>query len=261
MLSDASSGEATSAAASRSSSDMPWPPPVVMFTTASVACLMRGRKSMKRAGSGLGRPSLGSRACRCSTEAPASAASTEAWAISLGVIGKCGLMEGVWIEPVIAQLMMTLVTRAVSFSGRRRSRAVDPHSSLRVAQTSESNNQLAVVGAAIQRLDRPRRGLDPLQHVLAIAEPAVADPSDQIGDRLLVASGEVGGEEPLHGGALHQQMPLRSRAFVPRIPAGVGGGAADRDARVEIDLAHDRVMDRTGRVVEIGVDTIGAGGA
>jgi hypothetical protein len=26
---------------------MPWPPPVVMLTTASLACLMRGRKAMK----------------------------------------------------------------------------------------------------------------------------------------------------------------------------------------------------------------------
>jgi hypothetical protein len=29
-------------------------------------------------------------------------------AISLGVIGRCGDMVGVWIEPVTAQVMMTL---------------------------------------------------------------------------------------------------------------------------------------------------------
>ena len=40
--------------------------------------------------------------------APASAASTAASAISAGVTGRCGDMEGVWIAPVTAQVMMTL---------------------------------------------------------------------------------------------------------------------------------------------------------
>jgi hypothetical protein len=39
--------------------------------------------------------------------APASAASIEAWAISTGVSGRWGLIVGVWIEPVTAQVMMT----------------------------------------------------------------------------------------------------------------------------------------------------------
>ena len=40
--------------------------------------------------------------------APASAASIDCWAISAGVIGRCGDIVGVWIEPVTAQVMMTL---------------------------------------------------------------------------------------------------------------------------------------------------------
>ncbi len=41
-------------------------------------------------------------------EAPASAAAMDCSAISFGVIGRWGDMLGVWIEPVVAQVMMTL---------------------------------------------------------------------------------------------------------------------------------------------------------
>ena len=67
---------------------MPSEPPVVMLMTASQDCLMRGRNCMKTAGSGVGRPSLGSRAWRWMIEAPASAASIESRAIWSGVIGR-----------------------------------------------------------------------------------------------------------------------------------------------------------------------------
>src|SRR4051794_19766638 len=109
MLSEHISGLACSGAARRSSSDIPSPPPVVMLTTASVLCLITGRNCMKTAGSGVGRPSLGSRACRCRMAAPASAAAMDCSAICCGVMGRCSDMEGVWIAPVTAQLMMTLV--------------------------------------------------------------------------------------------------------------------------------------------------------
>ena len=39
--------------------------------------------------------------------APASAAPIALSAICAGVMGRCGDMLGVWIEPVMAQLMMT----------------------------------------------------------------------------------------------------------------------------------------------------------
>ena len=39
--------------------------------------------------------------------APASQALMAASAISSGVTGRCGDMEGVWMEPVTAQVMMT----------------------------------------------------------------------------------------------------------------------------------------------------------
>src|ERR1700688_5025016 len=100
------SGDSVLAAEMRCSTVMVTAPPVVMFTTASVACLMRGRNCMKTDASGDGRPSLGSRACRCRIAAPALAASIAWVAIWSGVIGSASDMVGVWIEPVIAQLMM-----------------------------------------------------------------------------------------------------------------------------------------------------------
>ena len=60
-------------------------PPVVMLTTASVDCLMIGRNWLNSAGSPEGRPSPGSRACRCRIAAPASAAPIACAAISSGV--------------------------------------------------------------------------------------------------------------------------------------------------------------------------------
>jgi hypothetical protein len=60
---------------------------------------------------------LGSRACRWTIAAPASAAPIAAWAISSGVTGRCGDIEGVWMEPVTAHVMMTLpCAAAISFS-------------------------------------------------------------------------------------------------------------------------------------------------
>jgi hypothetical protein len=41
-------------------------------------------------------------------EAPASHAPMAPSAISFGVIGKYGVIDGVWMEPVTAQVMMTL---------------------------------------------------------------------------------------------------------------------------------------------------------
>lgn len=38
--------------------------------------------------------------------APASAAATACDAISSGVTGRCGDIDGVWIEPVMAQVIM-----------------------------------------------------------------------------------------------------------------------------------------------------------
>ena len=62
---------------------------------------------MKTAGSGVGRPVSGSRACRCRIAAPASAASIAWRAMSSGRNGNASDMVGVWIAPVMAQLMIT----------------------------------------------------------------------------------------------------------------------------------------------------------
>ncbi|MND09178.1 hypothetical protein D3C83_323020 [compost metagenome] len=67
---------------------MPNEPPVVMFTTASQFCLMRGRNCMNMSGLGVGLPSFGSRACRWMMAAPASAAAIDSAAIWSGVIGR-----------------------------------------------------------------------------------------------------------------------------------------------------------------------------
>src|SRR5438046_2900003 len=108
MFSDATSGFSCSAGCSRSSTDMVGAPPVVMLITTSLACLMRGTNWRNRPTSCDGRPSFGSRACKCTIAAPACAASMAAVAISPGVTGRYGDIDGVWIEPVTAQVMMTL---------------------------------------------------------------------------------------------------------------------------------------------------------
>ena len=114
MLSEHISGVACSGAASRWSTVMLRPPPVVMLITASVACLIRGRNCMNTAGSGVGRPSSGSRACRCRIAAPASAAPIAWLAMSSGVTGSAADMVGVWMPPVMAQLMMTFFDRSAA---------------------------------------------------------------------------------------------------------------------------------------------------
>src|SRR6266496_4846040 len=108
MLSEATSGFSCSAGWSRSSTLIVGAPPVVRLITTSHDCLIRGKKRINIFGSCVGRPSAGSRACRCTIAAPACAAPIAPSAISSGVTGRCGDMLGVWIAPVTAQVMMTL---------------------------------------------------------------------------------------------------------------------------------------------------------
>src|SRR5665213_2887642 len=83
-------------------------PPVVRLMTQLERCLITFRNGAKASGLWSGWPVLGLRACRCTIAAPASAASTAASAISCGVTGNAFDIEGVWIAPVTAQVMMTL---------------------------------------------------------------------------------------------------------------------------------------------------------
>src|SRR4051794_25454936 len=76
--------------------------------TASVADAMTGTNWRYTSGFGVGRPSDGSRACRWMIAAPASAASIDCLAICSGVSGRYSDIDGVWVDPVIAQEMMTL---------------------------------------------------------------------------------------------------------------------------------------------------------
>ena len=74
MFSEHSSGLNAPRRGVRSSSVIPWPPPVVMLITASQRERISGRNCANTSGSGVGRPVSGSRACRCRIAAPASAA-------------------------------------------------------------------------------------------------------------------------------------------------------------------------------------------
>src|SRR5437899_968755 len=116
MLSEATSGLSCNAGCRRSSIVIVAAPPVVKLMTTLERRLMSGANSRKYFGSCVGWPSTGSRACRCTIAAPASAAATAASAISRGVTGRCGDIDGVWIEPVIAQVMMTLRASAMVFA-------------------------------------------------------------------------------------------------------------------------------------------------
>ena len=113
MLSEATSGLKVAAGRTRSSIVMVGAPPVVMLITALERCLITLRNGENASGDWSGRPSFGSRACRCTIAAPASAAPIAASAISLAVIGRCGDIDGVWIEPVTAQVMMTFWLLAI----------------------------------------------------------------------------------------------------------------------------------------------------
>src|SRR6188474_1047764 len=116
MLNEHISGLHCRGAASRSCTVMLWPPPVVILMTASQPSLIAGRNSMNTLGSGVGRPSFGSRACRWMIAAPAFAAAIDSSAISFGVIGRCGVIVGVWIEPVTAHVIITfLLGAAIGF--------------------------------------------------------------------------------------------------------------------------------------------------
>jgi hypothetical protein len=107
----ASSGLKTDAGSMRSSTVMCGDPPVVMLMTALVLALSLARIGSKWAGSWDGRPSLGSRACMWTMAAPASAAPMAASAISSALTGRWGDIDGVWMAPVTAEVMMTLRLR------------------------------------------------------------------------------------------------------------------------------------------------------
>src|SRR5215470_10111769 len=78
-----------------------------MLMITSLRCLMPLAYSANTAGSAVGLPSFGSRACRCRTAAPASAAPTP-WSTTCSIVyGRCGDIDGVCPEPVSAHVMMT----------------------------------------------------------------------------------------------------------------------------------------------------------
>jgi hypothetical protein len=135
MFSEAISGRNSAAGSTRSSMVIVAAPPVVMFTMTALRSRMLLRNGANAAALWSGRPSRGSRACRCTIAAPASAAPTAASAISSGVMGRCGDIDGVWIDPVTAQVMMTFRASAISLT---------PNRSIALAARSEPGRLLAL---------------------------------------------------------------------------------------------------------------------
>ena len=107
---------------------------------------------MKFSGRAEGRPVRGSRACRCRIAAPASAAPMDCSAIWSGVTGRCGDMDGVWIDPVMAQERMILAmgqirsVMARSASGAKAVRAV-----VSFAMISSTCASVAVMGGQTRK--------------------------------------------------------------------------------------------------------------
>src|SRR3954454_16807643 len=197
MFSEQSSGLNRRTAASRSSSDIPRPPPVVMLMTALVPSWIAGRKRPKTSGSGVGRPVWGCRACRCRIAAPASAAPIACSAIWSGVMGRCGVSDGTWIAPVTAQLMKalrcsrTMTGRLCGGAGRRvvgelvEGRLHVLHEQLHVADDGVARHLRVVEDED----DVIGRQLLPLRHELVAdhlrravhPQPAVDDGLDRVG--------------------------------------------------------------------------------
>src|ERR1700687_6176757 len=93
-------------------------PPVVKLITQFDRYLMIFRNGANASGLWSGWPVLGLRACRWTMAEAASAASAAASAICCGVTGNAFDIEGVWIAPVTAQVMMTLRLMLCSLSSR-----------------------------------------------------------------------------------------------------------------------------------------------
>src|SRR5258705_11359664 len=120
----------------------------------------------------------------------------------------------------------------------------------------QPDNELSSILAGIKHCDGCGRCLNALQNVLPIFETSFSNPAGERGYSLLVPWREVGRQKPLHDRALHKQMPLRARPFIPWIPACIGSCTADRYSRAQIDPAKDSVVDRPRRVVEECVDPV-----
>src|SRR6266478_8255658 len=143
----ATSGFQTAAGFIRSSTVIYGEPPVVRLTTTLDCCLMARRNGSNASGDWSGRPSCGLRAWRCTIAAPASAAPNADSAISTAVTGRWGDIDGVWIDPVIAQEMMTLrdtiypsVKCVQAMSGRGRHRWINRRHKMIVEQADHDVN-------------------------------------------------------------------------------------------------------------------------
>src|SRR6266849_10690184 len=164
MLSEATSGLSLSAGCRRSSIDMVGAPPVVRLTTTSHALFTLGRNCLNSSGSCVGLPSFGLRAWKCTIAAPAFAAPIAASAISAGVTGRYGDMLGVWIEPVTAQVMMTLPCAAAIVRVERSGRSYERRNSIRIDRVHAGRvrrarrfHRLRIRRPPGERADRVRR--------------------------------------------------------------------------------------------------------
>src|SRR5438132_10003603 len=107
--------------------------------------------------------------------APASAAATAASAISFGVIGRYGDIDGVWIAPVTAQVMMTLRDALIL--------------------VSPSSNLVPMLN--LVRILNPARMPNPFRMPYAGATQATADRASACGRRALSRPADRRARRPL----------------------------------------------------------------
>ena len=189
--------------------------------------------------------------------APASAAPIAASAISSAVIGRCGDMEGVWIEPVTAQVMMTLPLSAMCPSFRfpmslaARALVRDERHKPPVAP------ELALAEVVLRQLRAPV-ALDGLEHLAGPVDAALHLREETLVDVLVALDivADAAGRIEVDGLERTHERPAQRQAFadadIDILDRGVAVGDeaeglleqralhAVHDEAVELALHHDR---------------------
>lgn len=93
-----------------------------------------------------------------------------------------------------------------------------------------------------------------MENILAIFEPSLANPAGKRAYGFFIPWRKVGRQKALHDRAVDEEMPLGARPLIPRLPACVGRGAAYCNARTEVDVTENSVVDAPRCVVEERID-------
>src|SRR5271163_35009 len=140
------------------------------------------------------------------------------------------------------QAPLRRIQKLDSDSPSRKRRAVHHDPSMRKSHSAISQHNLQ-----IERLQA-------FMYLFAVIDASFLDPLRNLRLGFGKAADKVSREKPLHPRALHQQVSLRPRPRIPRIPAWIRGGAADYDARANRKISQDSVRNWSGSVVEINMD-------